>query len=94
MSELQSTWKSKTLHGKYPTRVSNPDLDTNMAHQQQLAASGSKSETGGFVIATRDQCLLPRSYQASILENYADPAYCFVMQPGKQLTTPFLVALG
>ena len=28
MNELNKNWKDKPLHGKYPERISKPDIDT------------------------------------------------------------------
>ena len=72
VNELKEGWKDKPLNGKYPIRASDPDVNFSLSHQW-LASSGLKSETDGFIIATQDQSLPTRNFQAHILENGADP---------------------
>ena len=52
--QLRSKWASKALHGKYPQRVKQADVDHNKTHRW-LKATGLKAETDGFIIAARDQ---------------------------------------
>ena len=74
INELKEGWNDKPLHGKYPIRVSDPDINFSLIHQW-LASSGLKSETEHFNIAARDQSLPTRNFQANILENGTDPKY-------------------
>ena len=64
--QLRSKWESKPLHGKYPQRVKQANVDQNKTHRW-LKAAGLKAETEGFLIAAQDQSLPTRWYQHSIL---------------------------
>ena len=33
ISELKEGWKDKPLHGKYPIRASDPDVNSSLTHQ-------------------------------------------------------------
>ncbi|CAH3154490.1 unnamed protein product [Porites evermanni] len=59
-------WESKALHGKYPQRVKQADVDQDKTHRW-LKAAGLKAETEGFIIAAQDQSLLASWYQHNIL---------------------------
>ena len=72
LKNLTENWEGKALHGKYPARVNDNDVNKTLTHQW-LASSGLKSETEGFIIAAQDQCLNTRNYQAHVLKNGADP---------------------
>ena len=52
--QLRSKGESKALHGKYPQRVKQADVDQDKTHRW-LKAAGLKAETDGFIIAARDQ---------------------------------------
>ena len=54
---LRSKWESKGLHGKYPQRVKQADVDQNKTHRW-LKAPGLC-----FIIAAQDQSLPTRCYQ-------------------------------
>ena len=55
----------KALHGKYPQRVKQADVDQDKTH---IKAAGLKAETVGFIIAAQDQSLSTRWYQHNILK--------------------------
>ena len=66
--QLRSKEESKALHGKYPQRVKQADVDQDKTHRW-LKAAGLKAETDGFIIAARDQSKPPtRWYQHNILK--------------------------
>ena len=52
--QLRSKLESKALHGKYPQRVKQADVDHNKTHRW-LKSAGLKEETDGFIIAAQDQ---------------------------------------
>ena len=61
-------WESNALHGKYPQRVKQADVDQDKTHRW-LKAADLKAETEGFIIAAQDQSLLRSWYQQNILTN-------------------------
>ena len=63
--DLSENWKEKPLHGKYPKRIDEPDVDSKNTHQW-LRSSGLKAETEGLLVAAQDQSLNTRSYSARI----------------------------
>ena len=69
---LQHTCQQKPLHGQYPARTNQTDVDTQKTHQW-LRSSGLKAETEGFIIAAQDQSLHTRNYQARILKKRSRP---------------------
>ena len=70
--QLTTTWEEKRLHGKYPERIKEADVDQDKTHQW-LRSSGLKGETEGLIVAAQDQSLFTRNYQANIVKNGADP---------------------
>ena len=50
INELKEKWKDKPLHGKYPIRASDHDVNSSLTHHW-LSSSGLKSATEGFIIA-------------------------------------------
>ena len=72
MKELKERWQEKPLHGQYPLRISEADVDEQGTHQW-LRSSGLKGETEGFIMAAQDQSLNTRNYQANIIKNGINP---------------------
>ena len=72
IKQLNQTWVNKPLHGRYPQRSRQADVDQNNTHQW-LRSVGLKAETEGFIMAAQDQSLFTRNYQARIIKNGADP---------------------
>ena len=70
--QLQNTWKDKALHGKYPKRTEEADVDQQKTHQW-LRNAGLKAETEGLIIAAQDQSLATRSYRHRIIKDGTDP---------------------
>ena len=67
-----TNWKDKALHGKYPKRISEADVDYHQTNKW-LKATGLKSETEGLIIAAQDQSLSTRSYHHHIIKDGTDP---------------------
>ena len=63
----RSKWESKALHGKYPQRVKQADVDQDKTHRW-LKVADLKAETEGFIIAAQDQSLATSWYQHNILK--------------------------
>ena len=59
---MQNKWTEKPLHGQYPKRLNDQDVD-EIETNRRLSTSGLKSETEGFIIAAQDQCLKSNHYQ-------------------------------
>ena len=72
IKDLEECWREKPLHGRYPTRINEADIDPTSTHQW-LSSSGLKAETEGFIIAAQDQSLNTRNYQAHIIKNGTNP---------------------
>ena len=60
------------MHGQYPKRVSEKDVDHQMTNQL-LRSGGLKSETEGFIIAAQDQAIKTNYYRRKILNDGTDP---------------------
>jgi len=71
MKDMYDKWRAKPLHGIYPTRIDQADVDQAKTHAW-LRSSGLKAETEGFVIAAQDQSLPTRNYQCKILKTDTD----------------------
>ena len=68
----RSKWVSKALHGKYPQRVKQADVDQDKTHRW-LKAAGLKAEIEGFISSrskprNKDVVLVPAGYQHNILK--------------------------
>ena len=72
IKDLEECWREKPLHGRYPTRINEADIDPTSTHQW-LSSSGLKAETEGFIMAAQDQSLNTRNYQAHIIKNGTNP---------------------
>ena len=70
--KLSKQWEEKVLHGKYPKRTKEADVDQNKTNQW-LRSTGLKAETEGLIIAAQDQSLATRSYHARIIKDGTDP---------------------
>ena len=56
LEQLKNKWEEKLLHGHYPKRANDKDVDQVQTHKWRRTA-GLKSETEGFIIAAQDQCI-------------------------------------
>ena len=74
---LKNNWTKKPLHGKFPERVSNADIDRIKTYSW-LKSSTLRAETEGFVLAAQDQSLKTKNYVAKIMKASNDPncRYC------------------
>ena len=72
LEDMEIGWREKALHGMYPLRTKNADVDRGTTHQW-LSSSSLKGETEGFILAAQDQSISTRAYQSRILNNGADP---------------------
>ena len=61
-------WEEKELHGRYPKRISEADVDVYKT-KQWLRSTGLKAETEGLIIAAQDQDLPTQSYYARIVKD-------------------------
>ena len=64
--QLQQKWEDKSMHGKYPKRVNEKDVDHQMTNQW-LKSDGPKFETEGLIIAAQDQAIKTNCYRRNIL---------------------------
>lgn len=58
-------WESEPLHGQYPKRVNQADVDKQRMHNW-LKGTGLKSETERLIVAAQDQALSTRYYERKI----------------------------
>lgn len=70
--QLKQKWEDKSIHGQYPKRVNEKDVDHQMTNQW-LKSGGLKSETEGFIIAAQDQAIKTNYYRRNILNDGTDP---------------------
>ena len=94
--QFRSKFESKALHGKYPQRVKQADVDQDKTHRW-LKAAGLKAEIEGFMIAAQDQSLATSCwYQRNILKKPDVDPKCrlYVAVSTRPLTTWSLAALN
>ena len=70
--QLQKRWEEKAMHGRYPLRIREADLDLKLTNQW-IKWSGLKLETEGQITAAQDQALLTKTYQHDIIKYGTDP---------------------
>ena len=70
--QLKQKWEEKSMHGQYPKRVNEKDVDHQMSNQW-LKSGGPKSETEGFIIAAQDHAIKTNYYRSNILNDGTDP---------------------
>ena len=69
---INFAWKAKGLHGQYQLQCRTADADLH-DNNQWLTSAGLKLETERFFVATQEQNLFTRNFQANTLHNGADP---------------------
>ena len=72
LEQPKSKWEEKPLHGQYPKRTKEKDVDQDKTHNW-LSTPGLKSETEGFIIAAQDQCIKTNYHRTKILKDGTDP---------------------
>ena len=82
--QLKQKWEDKSMHGQYPKRVNEKDVDYQMTNQW-LKSGGLKSETEGLIIATQDQAIKTNYYRRNILNDGKDPMYRICVNTRKPL---------
>ena len=70
--QARDLWTGKPLHGKYPERLGDADVDQD-GSVAWLKSAGLKAETEGFIMAAQDQSLNTRLYSSKIIGNGNDP---------------------
>ena len=70
--QLEMSWRDKAMHGKYPKRVNDADVNKDQTHKW-LRSAGLKAETEGLLIAAQDQSLATKSYHHRIMKDGTDP---------------------
>lgn len=69
---MKERWKEKEMHGRYPKRLEEKDVDVCESNQW-LRTAGLKSETEGLIIAAQDQSLKTRYFSSKIIKDGTDP---------------------
>ena len=65
-------WEEKRLHGRYPKRIREADVDDYKTNQL-LRSTGLKAETQGLIITAQDHSLPTKSYFARIAKDGTSP---------------------
>ena len=68
LEDMRKGWRERPLHGMYPLRTENADINTATTHQW-LSSSSLKGETEGFLLAAQDPSISTRAYQSGIVNN-------------------------
>ena len=70
--QLKQKREDKSMHGQYPKRVNEKDVDHQMTNKW-LKSGGLKTETEGFIIAAQYQAIKTNYYRRNILNDGTDP---------------------
>ena len=60
LKQIKETWKNKPMHGRYPQRIQQTDVDQANTHQW-LRSVDLKAETDGLVMSAHDQSLYAKN---------------------------------
>ena len=66
LEDMKKGWREKQLHGGYPLRTDNADVDKATTHQW-LSSSSLKGETEGFILAAQDKSISTRESLTMVL---------------------------
>ena len=69
--QLLNGWKNKPLHGKFPQRTLDADVDQKNTFVW-LKSSSLKAETEGFITAAQDQSIKMKNYITKIMKTGND----------------------
>ena len=72
MKQWEEKELQKELHGRYPERLREADVDGYKTNQW-LRSTGLKAKTEGVIIAAPDQSLPTKSYFARIVKDGSSP---------------------
>ena len=86
LEQLKSKWEEKLLHGQYPKRTKEKDVDQDQT-DNWLSTPGLRLETEGFIIAAQDQCIKTNYYRNKILKMVPTQCSESVGKFKKHLTT-------
>lgn len=70
--QLKEKWTQKEMHGQYPKRLQDGDVDNHQSNKW-LKTAGLKAETEGLIIAAQDQAIKTKYLQAKIIKDGSDP---------------------
>ena len=70
--QLKQKWEDKSMHGQYPKRVNEKDVDHQMTNQW-LKSGGLKTETESLIIAAQDQAIKTNYCRSNILNDGTYP---------------------
>ena len=60
--QLKERWKEKDMHGQYPKRLQDGDVDEEESNIW-LKSAGLKSETEGLIVAAQDKIHASENHQ-------------------------------
>ncbi|CAD7002869.1 unnamed protein product [Ceratitis capitata] len=68
-------WKMKSIHGKYPYAIDQPEIDAK-ASNDWLCRPGIFSETEGFMCAIQDQVIATKNYKKYVIRAAIENDLC------------------
>ena len=79
LKNLHTNWEQKALHGKFPERAAQADVDKSSTYSW-LKSSTLKIETEGFILAAQEQSLKTKNYLKNIMKVTQDSSCRFCKQ--------------